>query len=105
PLAKRIVLERMMRDAGVRLVTGAAIYDVGCDEGRVTHATATGPDGPIEIHARAWIDATGDGDLCVLAGAPHHFGREGDGLPHAYSQAAGSLRIRHDGVAIQMLNF
>jgi hypothetical protein len=95
----------MMRDAGVTLMTGATIYDVECDGGRVTHALTAGPDGSIEIRARAWIDATGDGDLCVLAGAPHRMGREGDGLPHAYSQAAGSLRIRHDGVAIQMLNF
>jgi glycine/D-amino acid oxidase-like deaminating enzyme len=58
------------------------------------HALATGvigaprPDGvvfetksgPIVIMARAVVDATGDGDIAALAGAPFEIGREGDDL-------------------------
>jgi len=58
------------------------------------HALATGvigaprPDGvvfetksgPIVIMARAVVDATGDGDIAALSGAPFEIGREGDDL-------------------------
>ena len=36
--------------------------------------------GPIVIMARAVVDATGDGDIAALAGAPFEVGREGDEL-------------------------
>ena len=36
--------------------------------------------GPIVILARAVVDATGDGDVAALAGAPFEVGREGDDL-------------------------
>jgi hypothetical protein len=36
--------------------------------------------GPIVILARAVVDATGDGDIAALAGAPFDIGREGDDL-------------------------
>lgn len=36
--------------------------------------------GPIVILARAVVDATGDGDVAALAGAPFEIGREGDDL-------------------------
>jgi hypothetical protein len=36
--------------------------------------------GPIVIMARAVVDATGDGDIAALAGAPFDIGREGDDL-------------------------
>jgi hypothetical protein len=36
--------------------------------------------GPIVILARAVVDATGDGDIAALAGAPFEIGREGDDL-------------------------
>ena len=67
------------------------------DEGGVRvllHALATGivgpprPDGvvfdtksgPVVIMARAVVDATGDGDVAALAGAPYEIGRDGDDL-------------------------
>ncbi len=105
PEAKKIVLERMLREANVDLQTDLFLYDVECQNGRVVRAFSAGPDGPVEIVARAWIDATGDGDLCVRAGASFTLGRQGDGLLHAYSQSAGALRERHDGIALQILNF
>jgi FAD dependent oxidoreductase len=36
--------------------------------------------GPIAITARAIVDATGDGDVAALAGAPFELGRPGDSL-------------------------
>jgi hypothetical protein len=36
--------------------------------------------GPIVIMARAVVDATGDGDIAALAGAPFDIGRDGDDL-------------------------
>lgn len=36
--------------------------------------------GPVVIEAKTFVDATGDGDIAMLAGAPYHIGREEDGL-------------------------
>jgi len=97
PLAKAIVLEEMIATAGVDLRFGWMLFDAGRDGGRVTSAWVATPDGPVRVAGRAWIDGTGDGDLCVRAGADWHMGRAGDGLTHAYSQSAGRL-TDDDGV-------
>jgi len=104
PDAKKIAIEQMMKEAGVDLQFGMTIYDVETVDSRITRAFAACQDGPVEIVADAWVDATGDGDLCHAAGAPSLLGREGDGLPHAYSQSGGTLYERHDGIAMQMIN-
>jgi hypothetical protein len=36
--------------------------------------------GPVVIEAKTFVDATGDGDIAALAGAPYEVGREEDGL-------------------------
>jgi len=54
--------------------------------------------GPIVIMARAVVDATGDGDVAALAGAPFEVGREGDGLV-----AADDPHVPHGGVRADRL--
>ena len=39
-----------------------------------------GKSGPVVVRARVIVDATGDGDIAALAGAPYEVGRDGDGL-------------------------
>lgn len=43
---------------------------------RVTHAVCWGKSGFFAIEAAAFVDATGDGDLCAWAGAPYEKGDE-----------------------------
>jgi len=109
PEAKKVVLEQMAAEAGVdvrysTIVTGVQTREVPTSlpakEGeatarRVTAVVAAGPDGNALWRGKAFVDATGDGDVAAMAGAAFIFGREADGLPHAYSLGAG--RLSEDG--------
>ncbi len=91
PDAKKCVLGDMLRESGVRLVSGSMVVAVRASGRCVESAMVTTPAGPRVINAPAWIDATGDGDLAASAGATYSFGRSGDGLFHAYSQSTGMV--------------
>ena len=64
------VAEQMACESGVELYTNA--YLCGClqEEGRVTHAVIESKSGTEAIAGKCFIDATGDGDLCHMAGVP-----------------------------------
>ena len=91
PDVKRIVDADLLGDAGVRIFLGALTSTVECDGRRIKATVVATPAGPVRIGARAWIDASGDGDLCALAGARFHLGRSGDGRLHTYTQSCGSF--------------
>jgi hypothetical protein len=106
PLAKLLVLEEMIRQAGTRLVYDALLAHVETDEkGRVTSALVAGPSGPLRVRAASWVDATGDGDLCIQAGAPARTGRSEDGLLHTFSQSSGMIRPQEDLIVCRVVNF
>jgi len=78
-LAKNALIE-MLADAGVMVylqtqVTGA---DMGGD--RIRQIRTEGKFGTIYLQGKVYIDATGDGDLAVMAGCPWEMGRKGDSL-------------------------
>jgi hypothetical protein len=105
PWAKMIAVEQMLREAGVNLHTGAMLFAVNTEGGRVSAVDVAVPGAVIRIKASAYIDGTGDGDLCAMAGAQFTFGREQDGIPHAYSQSSGRLRNQHDRPRMAVVNF
>ncbi len=107
PLVKMVALAAMAREAGVEVLLESCVTDVetvavgaGRGEGPagsvVTGVRVAGPAGCAAYRAAVVVDCTGDGDVAAMAGAPFVLGREGDGMPHAYSQSAGVLR--GDGV-------
>lgn len=49
------------------------------ENGKITHAIVANKAGVSAIPAKIFIDATGDGDLAVMAGCPFEKGRESDG--------------------------
>lgn len=105
PEARKLILEAMFDEAGVDFRKGATVcaaHKTGRAVTRVTMATAQGL---IDVSARAFIDATGDGDLCVQAGAAFAFGRKGDGLVHAYSQSGGRIGERNGVLTMEHMNF
>lgn len=59
----------------------------------------------LRYRAKAFIDSSGDGDLCALAGVPFSMGRPGDGRTLAYSQAAYFLKNVSDRLEIGIINF
>jgi ribulose 1,5-bisphosphate synthetase/thiazole synthase len=105
PVAKMTVLENHLREAGVDFMSRAMLCDVTVNNGTVTSAVLTTPQGPVAIQAKAYIDGTGDGDLCMLAGADYFCGRDSDGLPHAYSQVSYGIAIREDHMNMTGRNF
>lgn len=116
PEAKKVVLEQMAAEAGGRVVygttvTGVQIEPVGSSlpakgterpAHRITGVVAAGPEGGALFKARVVIDATGDGDVAVKAGAPFTHGREKDELTHACSQPGGILG---EGGVLTIVNF
>jgi hypothetical protein len=105
PDAKKVVLDDMLAEAGVRLITGATLVDVQRSGTRITHGLLASPKGAMRLKAGGWIDATGDGDLAVRGGASYHFGRSGDGLIHAYSQSSGRTSVKNDATVMSVVNY
>jgi hypothetical protein len=75
----KLVALDLLDEAGVHVLLHAfatGVIGAPRPDGVVFETTS----GPIVIMARAVVDATGDGDVAALAGAPFEVGREGDGL-------------------------
>ena len=106
PEAKKVVLEAMAFEADVDVRYQTTLTRVDTEPlatrlpaapasrpgVRVVGLAAAGPEGAEAWKTSVVIDSTGDGDAAALAGAPFAFGREKDGLPHAYSLSAGMYR-------------
>jgi len=105
PDAKKWVLDEMLREAGARLLTDATLIEVECSGESVTHGLLSTDSGPLRLAATAWIDSTGDGDVAARAGATVNFGRQGDGLLHAYTQSGGRIIEAEGNGRLHGLNF
>lgn len=66
----KLVAGQMAAEAGVELYTNAWLSGVQMDGGKITHAVIESKNGAEALAGRCFIDATGDGDLCHLAGVP-----------------------------------
>ncbi|MBN2581942.1 MAG: FAD-dependent oxidoreductase [Planctomycetes bacterium] len=118
PDAKKVALLELATEAGVRLALGATATGVIAERyeptdwrskalvrrgttdsetpARVTAVVSAGPEGVRFCEAAAFVDSTGDGDVAAMAGAEFVYGREGDGLLHAFSQSAGAVEPAKD---------
>jgi FAD-dependent oxidoreductase family protein len=75
----KLVALDLLDDAGVRVLLHAfasGVVGVPRPDGVVFETKS----GPLVVMARAIVDATGDGDVAALAGAPFEIGRADDGL-------------------------
>lgn len=73
--------------------------------GVVRAVLAASERGLTRFEARGFVDSTGDGDLCVRAGAAFETGRDGDGRTLAYSQSAFMTRRSGNGLFVTACNF
>ncbi len=82
PAQERLDLEyaALIEEAGGRILLHTWVMEALRDGQRVMGVRAVTKQGLIQIHARVVVDATGDGDVAFLAGAPFEQGRPGDGL-------------------------
>ena len=70
PVLFALEVERLLVQAGVHVLYGTLIADVIVEDGRITSAIVENKSGRGAIRANAFIDCTGDADLCQAAGAP-----------------------------------
>lgn len=76
----KIALISKLFDAGVDVFLQTMVSGVKKTGERIGSVQTFGKFGYMDFEAKVFIDATGDGDLSVLAGCPWEFGREGDRL-------------------------
>ncbi len=78
--ACKLLAEEMLLDAGVRVLYGTAVAGVAKDGNKLTGVIVENKSGRAMIPAKVFIDATGDADLCMHAGAEFEFGRNNNGI-------------------------
>lgn len=70
PSAFALRAEEKLRNSGVVIRYGTLLCAARTDGGRITHAVVEDKGGRFALAAKAFVDATGDADLCRLCGAP-----------------------------------
>lgn len=73
----RFLLEEMCLEAGVTLRYYTQVIGVSHDHKKVTSLQLFSKNGMEQVSAKAYIDATGDGDVCAMAGCGFELGDEG----------------------------
>lgn len=68
PASLMIAAEELLLQNGVKLLYDARLSGVTRSEGKVNSILVETKRGPLEIHSKSFIDATGDADLCFYAG-------------------------------------
>ena len=76
----KLALDEMTQEAGVEVLFHTTLFEVGTEGRQVTKLRATTVGGVLELEAKFFIDATGDGNLFALAGCEFQLGRETDNL-------------------------
>jgi hypothetical protein len=76
---KRVALD-LLDEAGVDFLFHAFASDALVEHHTIRGVVFETKSGPVVIHARVVVDATGDGDVAARAGAPFEVGRESDRL-------------------------
>lgn len=71
--AMKLVLDRLVREAGVELVLHASVTEVRMDGDRISHLFVETRQGRQAIAAKTFIDCSGDAELAAKAGAPFDF--------------------------------
>jgi glycine/D-amino acid oxidase-like deaminating enzyme len=71
PESLKRVWDELAAEAGVTLLLHAFAFGVEAEEGRVGSVEIATKSGIRRVRPRVVVDASGDADICALAGAPH----------------------------------
>ena len=72
----KLIYDNIMIEAGVKFAFETEVIDVEVDNGEIKHLILRSGDDICAAKAKVYIDATGNGTLCVKAGAPFEMGDE-----------------------------
>jgi len=100
----KLVLAQMCREAGVRLLFHTFVFGCEGSGGRIGSLRAANKSGELELKAKVFVDATGDGDLFALAGCSLWVGREPDHLMQPCSMMFSMYGVDFEKVRRHMLN-
>lgn len=104
--AKKWAIWSLFEEARVDFRCPMLLYGAERDAaGQVTALLAVQESKRVRIRARAFIDSTGDGDLCALAGADFTMGRPGDGRTLSCSQVAFFLKEQEGRYRVGIINY
>ncbi len=98
PEASKKVLEEMLLEANAEVLYGTMVVGAIKAGNEIRGVVVENKNGRQAIEAKVFIDATGDGDLSVQAGAEFRMGRDGDGMC-----SASTLMFRIGGVDMEAL--
>ena len=76
----KLVLNRIAIKSGVNLLFNTVVTEATVKEGKILSVKALGKSASMELFADTFIDATGDGELSVMAGCSFKLGRKTDNL-------------------------
>ncbi len=76
----KIVLNRMVTEAGVTLLFNSEIISAEVEDGKISSVNVSSISGIERIEADYFIDCTGDGNLVFMSGFPFKLGRPSDNL-------------------------
>ena len=76
----KVVALEMCMDAGVEILLHTVVIDTNVENGVLQSITLFGKAHRIEVRAKVFIDATGDGDVGYMAGATFDMGQKGTGV-------------------------
>lgn len=71
----KVVAFEKCREAGAEVLLHTQVIDTNVENGRLQSVTLFGKSRCIELEAKVFIDATGDGDVAYLAGASYEKGQ------------------------------
>ena len=91
PEAVKLVLDSLCAEAGVHVLLGAFVCGATRSDGRIVDVSWQDHGGRHTIAARAFVDASGEGDLAHFAGAATRYGNDG-------AVNLGTLATRFGGV-------
>ena len=78
--ALKRLYDDLLLEAGVDFTFHTSVIDAAVSSGRIEQAVCSAKSGLFAVEAGAYVDATGDGDLAVRAGAPFEKGSESGDL-------------------------
>ena len=76
-----IVLDEMVREAGVTLLCYTKFADAVTENGAIRYAVLAAPEGLVSVESRVFIDCTGNASVAERAGVPTYKGDEECGIP------------------------
>lgn len=93
-------VEQLLTGLGVQILYGSVACAVQVADRAITHVVIENKSGRSAIETGAVIDATGDADICALAGAPTALHAGGNGLAGwYYYQSHENVRLKMFGLA------